>query len=75
MRNRDYFGDGTGREHFRGGSLCQFWSGGEAPVGVESMRSDNDDVAVPERLPQWARVLAYVLMAAYYGGRLDLMGS
>ncbi|WP_281062938.1 hypothetical protein [Halorussus pelagicus] len=38
------------------------------------MRSDNDDTAVPERLPKWARTVAYVLMAAYYGGRLVLLG-
>jgi hypothetical protein len=49
--------------------------GGEAPVGVASMRSDNDRAAVPERLPQWVRVVAYVLMAAYYGGRLVLLGE
>ncbi|MFC7081842.1 hypothetical protein [Halorussus caseinilyticus] len=35
--------------------------------------NDEDDTAVPEWLPKWIRVLAYALMAAYYGGRLVLL--
>ena len=36
---------------------------------------DEDDAAVPEQLPEWARIVAYSLMAAYYGGRLVLLGA
>ncbi|WP_281275352.1 hypothetical protein [Halorussus ruber] len=31
---------------------------------------NEDDQAVPERLLKWVRVVAYALMAAYYGGRV-----
>ena len=34
---------------------------------------DEDDTVVPEWLPKWVRVVAYVLMAAYYGGRVVLL--